>query len=75
MFLFCRAVYNALKVLILFIACTFLFYYGMMWIHEEYQNYHRYDKPQGTAVKVSKSADSGNPDWLDRLLLFYMSGE
>ncbi|WP_316569729.1 YqzK family protein [Neobacillus sp. YIM B06451] len=75
MIVFCRAMYNALKVLILFIACTFLFYYGMMWVHEEYQNYHRYDKPKGAAVKVSNSLDTGNPEWLDRLLLFYKIGE
>ncbi|WP_043932884.1 YqzK family protein [Bacillus sp. EB01] len=72
---FCRAVYHTLKVFILFVTCTVLFYYGMMWLHEEYQNYHRYDEPKGTAVKVSSTSQASNPEWLDRLLLFYLSGE
>ncbi|CEG27725.1 YqzK family protein [Bacillus sp. B-jedd] len=72
---FCKAVYHTMKVLILFIASTLLFYYGMMWIHEEYQNYHRYDKPKGAAVKVFNPGGTENPEWLDRLVLFYKSGE
>jgi len=46
-----------------------------MWVNEEYQNYHRYDAPEGSALKVSASSKQDNPQWLDRLILFYLNGE
>ncbi len=66
---------QALKVFILFTGCTILFYYGMMWINQEYQNYHRYDEPKGTAVKVIANETEQKPSWFDRLILFYLDGE
>ncbi|KHD86028.1 YqzK family protein [Heyndrickxia ginsengihumi] len=65
---------KTLKIFILFSVCTVLFYYGILWVNEEYENYHRYDKPEGTAVKVSTQADK-DPNWVHRLLLFYSDGE
>jgi uncharacterized protein involved in tolerance to divalent cations len=47
----------------------------MVWLNQEYQSYHRYDEPQGTAIKVTKAVDSDHNTWLDRLLLFYLDGE
>jgi hypothetical protein len=70
-----KLVFKSLKVFILFTGCTILFYYGMMWVNEEYQNYHRYEEPQGSAIKVSASADSRSMPFLERLVLFYLNGE
>lgn len=66
---------KSLKVFILFTSCTILFYYGMMWVNEEYQNYHRYDEPQGSALKVAARVEAKSMPWLDRLILFYLNGE
>ncbi len=66
---------QSLKVFILFTGCTILFYYGIMWVNEEYQNYHRYDAPKGSALKVSNPVQDGNSSMLDRLILFYLNGE
>ncbi|WLR49654.1 YqzK family protein [Bacillus tianshenii] len=66
--------FHALKVFIIFTGCTILFYIGMMWVNEEYQNYHRYDEPQGNAVKVSSNFDDAYPV-IERLLFFYEHGE
>jgi hypothetical protein len=70
-----KLVLNTFKVFLLFTACTILFYYGIMWVNEEYQNYHRYDEPSGTAIKVSANSVEEEPTWLDRLILFYLDGE
>lgn len=68
-------IFNTCKVLILFVGFTVLFYIGMVWLNQEYQSYHRYDEPKGSAIKVSKAVDSDNYTWLERLLLFYLDGE
>ncbi|MFD2679579.1 YqzK family protein [Bacillus seohaeanensis] len=69
------AIWHTIKVFILFTGSTVLFYYGIMWINEEYENYHRYDKPEGAAIKVSSSVTEKENSWYDRLLFFYMNGE
>ncbi|KAB2338390.1 DUF4227 family protein [Cytobacillus depressus] len=71
-----KVVVQTVKVFVLFTGCTILFYYGIMWLNEEYKDYHKYDEPKGAAVKVSASANSSEPSsWLDRLILFYLNGE
>ncbi|WP_251555405.1 YqzK family protein [Neobacillus muris] len=75
MFSFFKAILQTLKVFILFTGCTVLFYYGIMWVTEEYQNYHRYDEPEGTAVKVSNAVDQQSSSLFNRLVLFYLNGE
>ncbi len=70
-----QLVFQTLKVFILFTGCTILFYYGIMWVNEEYQDYHRYDEPNGTAVKVSANVDTEKSTWFDRIVLFYLNGE
>lgn len=72
---FMKAALQALKVFIIFTGCTILFYYGIMWVSEEYQNYHRYDAPEGNAVKVSNSVKEDQSSMLNRLVLFYLNGE
>ncbi|WP_066060803.1 YqzK family protein [Neobacillus soli] len=66
---------QTLKVFIIFTGCTILFYYGIMWVSEEYQNYHRFDEPEGAALKVSTAVNEENSSLLDRLILFYLNGE
>jgi hypothetical protein len=68
-------VMHTLKVFILFTGCTILFYYGIMWINEEYESYHRYDAPEGAAIKVSGTFDKKEGSMLERLILFYLNGE
>ncbi|AIE60618.1 YqzK family protein [Bacillus methanolicus] len=70
-----KLVFQTVKVFILFTGCTILFYYGIMWINQEYQSYHRYDEPKGAAVKVSGYESDNETSWLDRLKLFYLNGE
>ncbi|KYC95186.1 YqzK family protein [Heyndrickxia sporothermodurans] len=69
-----KVIVRTLKVFILFTGCTLLFYYGIMWVNQEYEDYHRYDEPKGTAVKVN-SVNQEGPNWFNRLLLFYLDGE
>jgi arginine exporter protein ArgO len=75
MFYFFNKALQTIKVFILFTGCTILFYYGIMWVNEEYQNYHRYDKPEGAAVKVTSTAEGEKSSLVDRLKLFYLNGE
>jgi hypothetical protein len=72
---FFKIILHTLKVFLLFTGCTILFYYGMMFVNEEYQNYHRYDEPNGAALKVSGTSQNENTSLFDRLVLFYLSGE
>lgn len=66
-----RAMWDIIKVFIVFTLCTFIFYFGLRLIHNEYEEYHRYDIPEGPAAKVFKSEDG----ILDRLHLFFRLGE
>ena len=73
---FIQLLYQTLKVFVLFTGFTFLFYYGMIWVQQEYQQYQRYDEPEGAAVKVmSMHPVNEQPSWIQRLFLFYHSGE
>ena len=72
---FLKVVFQTLKVFILFTGCTVLFYYGIMWVSEEYQNYHRYDVPEGSSLKVSNAVEDDSSSIIDRLMLFYLNGE
>lgn len=66
---------KTIKVFILFTGCTILFYYGIMWLNEEYTDYHRYDEPKGSAIKVTATGEEQDSAWLNRLILFYLDGE
>lgn len=71
-----RLIFQVLRVFLLFGACTIMFYYGIIWVSQEYENYRRYDEPEGTAVKVIQQHESDEEsDWLSRLLFFYSNGE
>lgn len=71
-----KTAWHTLKVFIFFVSCTLLFYYGMMWVDHEYDNYHKYDKPEGNVIEVNQPHDDGAVfDWMDRLRTFYEIGE
>jgi hypothetical protein len=72
---FIKIVVHTVKVFILFTGCTILFYYGIMWVNEEYQNYQRYEEPKGAALKVSNNAQENGSSLFNRLVLFYLNGE
>lgn len=71
-----QTIVQTVKVFILFTGCTLLFYYGILWISNEYESYHRYDEPSGKAVKVFQmDGVSSSSSWVDRLKLFYREAE
>jgi len=73
--LFIKQTLYTIKVFLLFIGFTILFYIGMVWLNEEYQNYNRYEEPDGRAIKVSSLDEGIDTSWFDRLKLFYLNGE
>lgn len=70
-----KLVLHTAKVLVLFVSFTVLFYIGMIWLNQEYENYHRYDEPKGAAIKVTRAVESSGQSWFDRLMLLYLNGE
>lgn len=66
-----RMVWDTFKVFTIFIACTLLFYFGLRTMHKEYEQYHRYDRPEGPAVKVFNMDEN----FIERLNLFFRLGE
>ncbi|AKO94034.1 MULTISPECIES: YqzK family protein [Priestia] len=66
---------QACKVFVLFVSFTVLFYCALLWVYEEYQNYHRYDVPEGSAVKVANMVHEEEKSWIERLVMFYHNGE
>lgn len=67
-----RIVWDMIKVTIIFICCTCLFYFGLRAMHHEYEQYHRYDQPEGPAVKVFSEEEDR---FLDFLQLFFRLGD
>lgn len=65
-------VWDTVKVFVIFVACTFLFYFGIQVMHSEYEQFHRYDSPEGPSVKVFNNDDQS---FLDRLNIFFRLGE
>ncbi len=66
-----HVIWDTIKVFVIFIACTLLFYVGLRAMHNEYEQNHRYDPPEGDSVKVFNL----NEDFIDRLNLFFRLGE
>ncbi|MDY0396515.1 YqzK family protein [Virgibacillus halophilus] len=66
-----QMVWDTMKVFIIFVACTCLFYFGLRMMHDEYEQYHRYDLPEGPAVKVFGDHSS----LVDRLPIIFRFGE
>jgi len=66
-----RMVWDTIKVFVIFVACTCLFYFGLQVMHAEYEQFHRYDTPDGPSVKVFNNEQS----FIERLNIFFRLGE
>ncbi|MFC4558726.1 YqzK family protein [Virgibacillus kekensis] len=66
-----KLIWDTVKVFVIFIACTVIFYAGLQMMHKEYEQFHRYDPPEGPSVKVFEL----NESFIDRLNLFLRLGE
>lgn len=67
---------HTLKAGLLFITCTMIFYYGILWVTAEFSDFNKYDEPEGKAIKVSTNQTEGDGiDVLERVKLFYLIGE
>ncbi len=65
--------FDVIKVFVLFTGCTIMFYFAILWINEEYQNYHRYKQPQSESVEQVSGIPSAG--WVSRVIFFYENGE
>lgn len=62
----------------LFMGCTLLFYYGILWVSDEYNEYHRYEEPEGRSVKVfhyENGLPEENLSFFGRLQIFILEGQ
>lgn len=72
-----RALIHMLKIFIIFTICTLLFYIGLVWINQEYENYNRYHQPEGNAIKVNSPHKTNEQTFtiIDRLKVFFQLAE
>ncbi|MCM3163186.1 MULTISPECIES: YqzK family protein [Bacillaceae] len=70
-----KTVGDMIKVFILFTGFTILFYYAIIWVNLEYQEMHRYDQPEGAALKVTNMVNNEEESWYNRLMFFIDNGE
>lgn len=66
-----QLLWDTIKVFVIFITCTVLFYIGLRAMHTEYEQYHRYETPEGPAVKAVNLEN----DLIERLNVFFRLGE
>lgn len=52
-----QVVWNTLKVIILFMISLVLFFYSLRLMYNEYEQYYRYDPPEGPAIKVYQQSE------------------
>lgn len=64
-------IWDFFKIAVIFICCTCIFYIGLRFMYQEYEERHRYDEPIGPAVKVFDE-ESG---LIDRIQLYFRLGE
>ncbi|PYZ98508.1 hypothetical protein CR205_07950 [Alteribacter lacisalsi] len=72
-----KVMVDTLFVFVLFMGCTLFFYYGILWVSDAYSDYHRYDEPEGQAVRVIQPVQGETvlSTMTERLRLFYLNGE
>ncbi len=69
-----RSVFQMVKIFFLFAVFMMIFYFALSWFNKEYQGMHRYDKPEGDAVKVFSPEEQEDEQYIDQLLQFYLDG-
>jgi hypothetical protein len=47
-----KLILDSVRLLVLFLGFTVLFFYGLKWLDHHYESYNKYDKPSDGAVKV-----------------------
>ncbi|WIY60134.1 YqzK family protein [Bacillus arachidis] len=68
--------FDGMKVFLLFTGCTILFYFAILWVNEEYESYHRYEKPkEETVEKVLGNEEPAKDAFVNRIIFFYENGE
>ncbi len=72
---FLKLMWDMLKIFLFFTGCTLLFYYGLLLVNREYESYHRYDEPEGRAIKAASMVEDLDTDWYNRLIYYFHSGE
>ncbi|RKL67664.1 hypothetical protein CR203_09960 [Salipaludibacillus neizhouensis] len=71
-------IFQGFWVFFLFMGCTIVFYYGILWVSDVYEQYDRYEEPQGKALKVfqiSSFDEKKDVTFTDRLRIFLTEGE
>ncbi|WP_376844891.1 DUF4227 family protein [Camelliibacillus cellulosilyticus] len=75
-----KIIFDTMKVFVLFVICTVLFYFGLEWLDHNYESYHKFDKPNDGAIKVfGESGHGGDSTDIDplpgRFFQFLRDGE
>ncbi len=74
-----KTLLDTARLFVLFIGCTFLFYYGLKWLDHHYSSTPKYTQPSDGAVKVVGPVHSLNPksshSLETRLFQFLKDGE
>ncbi|WP_160141532.1 DUF4227 family protein [Salicibibacter halophilus] len=70
-----RAIWNGFKILIIFAGCTAMFYYGILFVIDEYQGDERFEEPEGNAIKVFDQDSGDDFSFRERLLHLWLHGE
>ncbi|GAB2573985.1 DUF4227 family protein [Gracilibacillus alcaliphilus] len=70
---FVKLCLDVMKIFVIFVVCTLLFYYVIKGLHSEYEKLDRYEYPQGNAIKVM--GENKETDWWERLSIFFRLGE
>ncbi len=69
-----KSFFQMVKIFVLFAIFMVVFYFALNWFNSEYQGLHRYDAPEGDAVKVFSPEEKDNNETIDQLLQFYLDG-
>ncbi|WP_160112354.1 DUF4227 family protein [Salicibibacter kimchii] len=70
-----RAIWNGFKILIVFTGCTAMFYYGILFVIDEYQGDERFEEPEGNAIKVFDQDSGEDFSFRERLMYMWLHGE
>ncbi|SDI30439.1 DUF4227 family protein [Natribacillus halophilus] len=70
-----RTIWNGLKIFIVFAGCTAMFYYGILFVIDEYQGDERFEEPEGNAIKVFDRESEDDFSFRERLWYLWTRGE
>lgn len=72
-----KTLLDSIKLFVLFIGCTVLFYYGLQWLDHHYASTRKYDQPSDGAIKVvgQVQTSSTSDTVTNRFFQFLRDGE